>query len=142
MIHIYCYVCALAFSHSDADARLAPKHIHAHTNTHIQQQTYSTTYQVLGGRIFVYLEFAHIHRINAIRICTHAHRITNTAEWRPCLPPCHWILYPSAQITHCLLRSTEASTELNGCQLTAVTATLRAKKPPYLRGGTSASVQA
>lgn len=43
---------------------------------------------------------------------------------RPC--------YVSDQIVHVLLRSTEARTELNGCQLTAVTATLRTKKPPHL----------
>lgn len=40
--------------------------------------------------------------------------------------------YVSAQTMHVLLRSTEARTELNGCQLTAVTLTLRKKKPPEL----------
>jgi hypothetical protein len=38
-----------------------------------------------------------------------------------------------AHIVHFFMRSTDANTELNGCQWTAVTAALRMKKPDDLR---------
>lgn len=40
--------------------------------------------------------------------------------------------YASDQIVQAFRRSTDANVELNGCQLTAVTATLRTKNPPDL----------
>lgn len=40
--------------------------------------------------------------------------------------------YVSDQIVHAFRRSTDANVELNGCQFTAVTATLRTKNPPDL----------
>lgn len=52
-----------------------------------------------------------------------------------------FVYYASDQTIHFLARSTDANTELNGCQLTAVTATLRTKNPPGLGSETYTSTR-